>query len=171
MATYKLCDICNHKSDVTYLVCENCVGDLTIATYVTENEALETTDKREDTTGGLAAQKSPDSKQPASRPTSTFQHFKIVNQDENIEIQLPIAETIIGREGDVETSYFETCNYISRRHLSIKYKDEHYVISDLNSHNGSYLNNRRLNPEEEYPLTEGDTIKIADKSFNFQKSL
>lgn len=53
--------------------------------------------------------------------------------------------------------------HISKHHLSIIWQDEHWQIRDL-SRNGTWLNNRKLEPYTLYAINEGDTISMADPS-------
>lgn len=59
---------------------------------------------------------------------------------------------------------------VSRLHCRI-YENassgEGYFFEDLNSKNGSYINNKRVNPYSRIPLHEGDIIKIADEEYAF----
>ena len=54
---------------------------------------------------------------------------------------------------------------VSRRHARISLRDGHYLIQDLGSTNGTFVNRgRRLAPGEGYPLNDGDEI-IVGKTF------
>jgi EmrB/QacA subfamily drug resistance transporter len=52
---------------------------------------------------------------------------------------------------------------VSRRHAEITSVDGEYVVRDLQSANGTMVNNRRI--AEDHPLHEGDTITVGDTSF------
>ena len=55
---------------------------------------------------------------------------------------------------------------VSRQHAAInKYKDQ-YIIIDLKSSNGVYVNGRKC---DEHTLQEGDEISIGGYKFVFQK--
>jgi len=52
-------------------------------------------------------------------------------------------------------------NLVSKRHALIqKIKDE-YLIRDLNSKNGTYVNNQRISTEKYVRLKKGDIVKIG----------
>ena len=54
---------------------------------------------------------------------------------------------------------------VSRRHARISLRDGHYLIRDLGSTNGTFVNRgRRLAPGDSYPLNDGDEI-IVGKTF------
>ena len=50
---------------------------------------------------------------------------------------------------------------ISRVHAMIRQTKEGYQITDLESSNGTWLENKRLVPKEPYPLDSGDRIRIG----------
>jgi|WetSurMetagenome_2_1015567.scaffolds.fasta_scaffold333017_2 pSer/pThr/pTyr-binding forkhead associated (FHA) protein len=56
-------------------------------------------------------------------------------------------------------------NGISRHHSMILGKDGKYVISDLNSTNGTFVNNYQISNRE---IIDGDLIKLGDVEFKFK---
>lgn len=60
---------------------------------------------------------------------------------------------------------------VSRMHCRIHenaMKEDQYFLEDLNSKNGSYINNVRLTPYRKMPLRSGDIIKLAREEFCFR---
>lgn len=53
---------------------------------------------------------------------------------------------------------------VSRRHARFERRDNHWFITDLNSTNGTYVNDE---PVTEHRLRRGDHIKIGDSIFKF----
>lgn len=51
---------------------------------------------------------------------------------------------------------------VSRLHAKIQIVQEGIMLIDLNSTNGTLLNNYRLSPNEPYPLSSGDEIRFGD---------
>jgi pSer/pThr/pTyr-binding forkhead associated (FHA) protein len=51
---------------------------------------------------------------------------------------------------------------VSRLHAKIQSVQEGLVLIDLNSTNGTLLNNHLLPPQEPYPLNSGDEIRFGD---------
>lgn len=51
---------------------------------------------------------------------------------------------------------------VSRLHAKIQIVQEGIMLIDLNSTNGTLLNNYRLSPYEPYPLRSGDEIRFGD---------
>lgn len=50
---------------------------------------------------------------------------------------------------------------VSRRHLLIRRAGEGYEVMDLGSTNGSYLLDKRMVPNQPYPLSHGDLIRMG----------
>lgn len=57
---------------------------------------------------------------------------------------------------------------ISRRHAVIYLKEGNWVVEDLESKNGTYLNSARLHPREAYPLNADDRLQFAHVTVNVQ---
>ncbi len=69
-------------------------------------------------------------------------------------------ETIyIGRapENDIQIED----KYISRKHLKLQKKGNKYVIRDLNTKNGTFVNGKQISPDDQFILGEGHTIVIG----------
>jgi phosphoserine phosphatase RsbU/P len=70
---------------------------------------------------------------------------------------------VIGRSADCEVPLDVPA--VSRRHAAIIRERGHYFIEDLQSRNGTLLNDTRLT--ERAPLGEGDRLVICDQEFRF----
>lgn len=92
--------------------------------------------------------------------------FLLIRWEEDVIASLPISEEIIiGR--DPSCQFFLPDPKVSRRHARIyKAEDNKYVLCDLNSWNGTYLNGRKISKAE---LKEGDFIQIGDTTLEFTK--
>lgn len=55
--------------------------------------------------------------------------------------------------------------HVSREHCLIRSEGEQYVIEDLNSANGTYVNGERVTKS---PLKEGSLIKVGNSLFRFR---
>ena len=71
--------------------------------------------------------------------------------------------SIIGRSADCEVPIDVPA--VSRRHAAILHERGHYFIEDLQSRNGTFLNDKRLT--DRTPLDEGDLFIICDQEFRF----
>ncbi len=67
--------------------------------------------------------------------------------------------TVLGRQP--ESTICLSARAVSREHAEIRRTDEGFVVEDLDSSNGSYLNGKRLVPRQPVPLTEQDTLQVG----------
>ena len=51
--------------------------------------------------------------------------------------------------------------FVSRRHFQVRFESDVFYISDLDSTNGTYLNGRKLNPNEQQILRDGDVVGLG----------
>lgn len=68
----------------------------------------------------------------------------------------PASTTHIGRETDNDVVLDDPAT--SRHHAEILFRDGHYVVTDLRSANGTYVNEERVS---ERALADGDAIRIG----------
>lgn len=73
------------------------------------------------------------------------------------------ATASIGRSPDNDIGIPE--RHVSRQHAVITYRDGVFVITDLGSANGTFVNDRRLS--EPFPLAHGDVIRLYVPVLNF----
>jgi pSer/pThr/pTyr-binding forkhead associated (FHA) protein len=59
---------------------------------------------------------------------------------------------------------------ISRHHAQIEWQEsrELYVLCDLGSSNGTYLNGRKISPHDQYPLDDWNKIRITSNIFTLR---
>ncbi|MFK5947563.1 MAG: FHA domain-containing protein, partial [Methylococcales bacterium] len=79
------------------------------------------------------------------------------------EIFILDGEKVLGRCNG--STIILTDSSISRRHLLIKKKDGHFIATDLNSTNGTEINNKKITGCCQ--LKNGDKIRIADTLLKF----
>src|ERR1700755_1021337 len=80
-----------------------------------------------------------------------------------IRFELDGDRAVIGRSADCEVPLDVPA--VSRRHAAILRERGHYFVEDLQSRNGTFLNDNRLT--ERVPLGEGDRLVICDQEFRF----
>ncbi len=82
--------------------------------------------------------------------------------------ELPIYQSILrlgrGRQNDV---VLEDPN-VSGRHAQFVWGRDGWLVEDLNSSNGTYLNGQRLPPRKATPLRPGDAVRIDEFTFQIQ---
>src|ERR1700749_5136856 len=80
-----------------------------------------------------------------------------------VRFELDGDRAVIGRSADCEVPLDVPA--VSRRHAAILRERGHYFIEDLQSRNGTFLNDNSLT--ERAPLGEGDRLVICDQEFRF----
>ena len=78
------------------------------------------------------------------------------------QILLGSNEILIGRAEDTDLTL--TSHEVSRHHAAVKIRNKQYVIEDLSSTNGTYVNSHRI---EKQILNHGDEISIGEHSIVF----
>jgi RNA polymerase sigma-70 factor (ECF subfamily) len=76
---------------------------------------------------------------------------------------LPADELTLGRSP--ECSYQLTNRYVSRKHVTFSFDDTNWILKDLKSRSGTYLNTIRMESEEEVKLHTDDLIQIGPWKF------
>ena len=56
-------------------------------------------------------------------------------------------------------------DYISRTHFRLSYKEGRYLITDLDSTNGTFLNGEALTAGVDYQLNQGDVIRLGQVEY------
>jgi hypothetical protein len=72
---------------------------------------------------------------------------------------------LIGSGGDADFALLDP--NISRRHAVITKKHSRYILTDLKSANGTFVNRKKIPPETEYPIGGGDDIQFGALHFTF----
>ena len=94
------------------------------------------------------------------------------------EIPLPgRPELVVGREDPMSNSFPDVDLNphgalelgVSRRHALITHSGDQYYLEDLNSVNGTLLNQRRLTPRVRQPLQAGDALMLGRLGLVFEQ--
>ncbi len=88
--------------------------------------------------------------------------------DESIDTSVSVTEFpfFIGKLRE-NVDYCLQKSVVSRYHAKITKEEDKYYITDLNSTNGTYVNETKLNPYENKELKQGDRVDLADLTFEF----
>lgn len=82
----------------------------------------------------------------------------------------PISEKMIvlGRnsaakniQNDIDLSELDVKKIISRRHAMIQRMNNEFILNDLDSRNGTFVNGQRLSPSSPHKLVSGDVIEFG----------
>lgn len=82
--------------------------------------------------------------------------------DEGSKYRLTGVSVVFGRSKDADIVVME--KGASRRHAELRFQESGYLIRDLNSINGVYVNGRKI---EEQFLKPGDVFSICDTSYRY----
>ncbi len=82
------------------------------------------------------------------------------------EVPLTTEATTIGRQSGCQVILPDT--NISRQHARIVREADNFVLLDLDSHNGTWINDQRI---EKYTLRAGDSFRIGDATLVFNAPL
>ena len=111
---------------------------------------------------------SEDDKQKASESPSGEKSGMLAlrhSDDKNtIEIRINKVPFIIGKSSEADGTIASN-EFISKRHCRVTSRNGRYYLADLSSVNHSYINGKILEPEREYPLKEGDVVRLANADF------
>lgn len=82
-------------------------------------------------------------------------------------IEIDQIEFLIGKDSHKVSYCIGSDQTVSRVHAKIKNKENGFVLVDLKSKNGTFLNGNRLKEDIEYSLKNGDVIRFATKEMKF----
>lgn len=72
---------------------------------------------------------------------------------------------IIGRRNGDYVAQFSNQPYVSGTHARLAYTTQGWTITDLGSTNGTMVNGKSLSVNAPYPISVGDTVRIATLDF------
>jgi hypothetical protein len=160
------CPVCKHKNEPGAAVCVTCGAPLAGYSQV-EPPTIPRVNRGEEVTNPL----------PGMSEEAFQKAFK--TPEKGIAIYVPDYAELVGiREEDELTlgrlftgdlqerfvdlkPYYAYENGVSRRHALIHRTDQGYEILDLDSTNGTWLNNKPLIPHRPYPLESGSQVRLG----------
>lgn len=89
---------------------------------------------------------------------------KLVCRAEGIVLVLKDG-AIIGRRNGDYVAQFSSQPYVSGTHARLAYTTQGWTITDLGSTNGTMVNGKSLSVNAPYPISVGDTVRIATLDF------
>ena len=75
------------------------------------------------------------------------------------------AHFILGRKAEAVDGVIPNNRRVGRVHCRLDYVDDGYVVTDLKSLNGTFVNEERLVGEGQHRLKSGDVLRMADVTF------
>ncbi|WP_430883029.1 FHA domain-containing protein [Fusibacter sp. JL216-2] len=75
---------------------------------------------------------------------------------------------VIGRQDGVADILIHENTSVGRQHARLIQIDSGYAVKDLKSVNGTYVNDKKVIPEQPIALVDGDVLRISNECFTFQ---
>jgi hypothetical protein len=157
------CPTCGYANHEGVIFCEAC------GAYFHTGGSLATDQIKEETASKLAPSGFP---RPDLEATATRAVLVLTSpvDSRRFVVQPHSATTLLGRSDrkarlivDVDVTGDDGQTYgISRRHARAHFLNGHYLLEDLESLNGTYLNGRKLRPYLPEVLHDGDEIKLGN---------
>ena len=101
---------------------------------------------------------------------------RLILQDKNITINLPQSDTLtLGRTYrnnivDIDLEPYEASKYgVSRRHARLFKQGDLWLLEDMNSLNGTFVNNTEAKHGNPVVLKDGDTVRLSHMKFIFMQ--
>ena len=88
-----------------------------------------------------------------------------IEDDEGKQTSLPLAHEEYGVGRAEENVIRLTDRNVSRKHATLTKNGAGWIVKDLSSYNGTYVNGTRV---DESPLTDGDRITIGEINLVFR---
>ena len=156
-----VCPNCKHSNMAGSMFCMECGAQLAGADILT--------------TQNMDAGQEPEAvqqKTPASRPVAVTLNTWITLHLMDTGQVIPLndrSEFTLGRISDGQpimpdidlSPYQAYAHGVSRLHAVIKQASHHVLVMDLGSVNGTYVNGKRLNPNVEQTVNNGDIISLG----------
>ena len=103
---------------------------------------------------------------PEREPTPAPAHLTIAEgRARGQQVPLTLQTTTLGRRRG--NSIVLRDAKVSRRHAEIRLQDGNFVLQDLNSRNGTFVNNQRVSTA--VALQPGDEIRVGDTVLRFDR--
>jgi len=133
---YKVCPSCGYKNDEKEILCKECLTDLT-GVEVVYDQGDEAEEKTIIATDYL---------------TLIGDGFSIVVKNGDV----------IGRQA-AGAEFLKNFKTVSRRHARFSKEGGKWYVEDLNSTNGTYVNNKPIPPNQKVEIKEGDVISLSSQ--------
>ena len=184
MNKFKICPECGTKNPPDVSDCVNCDCDL-MSVLVTDAQQVTVKNSSEDK---LAVKSSlirvcsecneknlPNARKcancgedisdviPTSEPETKSAAFVLRSLDGRIIFKIDRDNITVGREHELK-DYLAAKTFVSRRHCRFTLENDKLFVEDLNSANGTYVNNRKI--FQKTKLAKGDEIGLGGAVFN-----
>lgn len=80
-----------------------------------------------------------------------------------MDFRLFEGKNVIGTSADCDIVVTDA--YLSARHCTVRYENGNFVVIDLDSRNGTFVNQKRISKED---LIDNDTVRLGKTEFKFK---
>jgi Inner membrane component of T3SS, cytoplasmic domain len=154
-----------HQMEDTWEVCPYCqrTGYQTGAPSVTVKTRLETDASRESAAPSTTRRSVVLTDK--RKPPVVGWFVALTGQQKGEDFRIREGPNIIGSASDADVVLRDSA--ISGKHASLRYKDQRFTITDLDSTNGTYLN-ERPDPIAREELKDNDVVRIGEVTLKFK---
>ncbi len=93
---------------------------------------------------------------------------KLIDLKTGAAIRISSMNFVIGKSKKEPLGYrIADDTSISRKHAEISYENGNYYVTDLDSLNGTFVNNARIEAQQKTPIHDGDKLRLSDKNYVF----
>ena len=156
MALVKICPSCGCKNDLSSFMCDDCTADISGVNPI--DPEAQVTERTVSVDEGRTDEIKASVDDASATVIERKRTLRFEASDGSGGFSAGSGMTI-GREGEGE-SYLSSHMTVSRRHARLTYDGE-WKIEDTGSANGTYVNERRLEPGERCPIKTGDRIALS----------
>ena len=151
MALVKICPSCGAENDINTTLCDMCMADISAVSPI-NTDAPKTVSTHENPANTEAIADSSATVIERGR----LLHFTASDGSGGFTVS---SGAVIGREAEGR-EYLASHMTVSRRHARVNFNVS-WFIEDLNSSNGTYINEIRIKPNEPHKIKSGDIIALS----------
>lgn len=152
MAFVKICPSCETKNDVNTTLCDYCNADISAVSPIDTDAPEEKVSPTENfaDTENIAY---------SSETVIERKRFLLFTALDGSGEFTATSGDVIGREAEGH-KYLALHMTVSRRHAKLNFNGS-WFIEDLNSSNGTYINEIRIAPNEPHKINSGDSVALS----------
>lgn len=90
-----------------------------------------------------------------------------LDKKNKVHISLETLPCTIGKANEM-VDYCIKDNSVSRMHAKIEERGGHFILTDLNSTNGTFVNGLQMSPNEQVEIERGDEIRFGKMRYSFR---
>ena len=190
MSKFKICPECGTKNPPNVIECEHCDWDL-MSVLVTDEQQEAAKKASEETVSDknslvrvcseCSTKNPPNARKcsncgedisdiiatadiaPTPEPEIKSAAFVLKSLDDRITFKIDRDNIIFGREHELK-NYLAAKIFVSRRHCKFTLENGKLFVEDLNSANGTYVNNQKI--FQKTKLARGDEVGLGGATFN-----